>query len=98
VIKRQPQEGCLSTLEAVHETLLALERHGLDEYRRPEQLLAVFDRMQQFHLDIARDPARAGRRHRLSAPPLPDAAIVTRFSDNAPAVPSKRRRYIRGLG
>mgnify|MGYP005854225801 CR=1 FL=1 len=95
VIKRQPQAGCLSTLEAVHETLVALERHGLDRYERPEQLLAVFDRMQQFHLDIARDPARAGRRHPRAAAPLPEAVIVRRFSDSAPAAPSKRRRYIR---
>ncbi|MBK9471117.1 MAG: DTW domain-containing protein [bacterium] len=98
VIKRQPQEGCLSTLEAVHETLLALERHGLDRYDRPGQLLAVFDRMQQFHIDFARDPARAERRYHRSAPPLPDAVIARRFSDPAPAATSRRRRFIRGGG
>lgn len=98
VIKRQPQEGCLSTLEAVHETLLALERSGLDRYERPEQLLAVFERMQQFHIDFARDPAGSGRRHHRAAAPQPEAVVVRRFSDSAPAVPSKRRRYIRGIG
>lgn len=97
VIKRQPQEGCLSTLEAVHETLLALARHGLDAYPRPEQLLAVFERMQRFHIDIARDPARAGRRHHRPAAPAPGADTGQRFVDRAPAAPSKRRRYIRGL-
>lgn len=96
-IKRQPQAGCLSTLEAVHETLLALEQCGLDHYRDPRQLLAVFDRMQQFHIDIARDPSRAGRRHARPTALLPDADMRRRFSDHAPAAPSKRRRYIRGI-
>jgi DTW domain-containing protein YfiP len=35
VIKQQPQAGCLSTLEATHEVLLALERAGLDRYPLP---------------------------------------------------------------
>ena len=30
VIKRQPEPGCLSTLEATHELLVALDRSGLD--------------------------------------------------------------------
>ncbi len=98
VIKRQPQEGCLSTLEAVHETLLALERHGLDRYERPDQLLAVFDRMQQFHIEFARDPARVDGRHHRATPLPPDADVARRFSDQAPAAPSRRRRYIRGVG
>lgn len=69
VIKQQPQAGCLSTLEAVHETLLALERSGLDRYALPDQLLGLFQRMQQFQIECAQDPARAGyRRQPYSSP------------------------------
>ncbi len=69
VIKQQPQDGCLSTLEATHELLLAMERSRLDRYPLPEQLLALFARMQDFQIKCARDPARPGyRRHAYSAP------------------------------
>jgi len=69
VIKQQPVEGCLSTLEASHELLLALQRSGLDDYALPEQLLGLFARMQDYQLRCARDPSREGyRRHPYSAP------------------------------
>ncbi len=69
VIKQQPQPGCLSTLEAVHETLVALERSGLDRYERPDQLLGIFARMQEYQIRCAQDPARSGyRRQPYSAP------------------------------
>ena len=64
VIKQQPQEGCLSTLEATHELLTVLERAGLDRYPLPEQLLGVFQRMQDYQLKCAADPNRPGYRHR----------------------------------
>lgn len=69
IIKQQPQPGCLSTLEAVHETLTALERSGLDRYERPEQLLGLFARMQDYQIRCAQDPNRSGyRRQPYSAP------------------------------
>lgn len=62
--KQQPQEGCLSTLEAVHELLVGLERSGLDQYTQPAQLHGLFDRMQQFLIACAADPNRQGYRRR----------------------------------
>lgn len=64
VIKQQPQAGCLSTLEAVHELLIVSERHGLDRYERPEQLLALFKKMQDYQIACAADPQRPGYRRR----------------------------------
>lgn len=69
VIKQQPQEGCLSTLEATHELLVALERAGLDRYSRPEQLHGLFDRMQDFQINCAQDPERTGYRRRAYSEP-----------------------------
>lgn len=53
VIKRQPAEYCLSTIEATHEILLALEGAGLDRYPDKTRLLEVFDRMQRVQIDKA---------------------------------------------
>ena len=69
VIKRQPEVGCLSTLEATHELLIALERSGLDRYPLPDQLLGLFQRMQDFQLRFVAEAARLGiRRHGQRAP------------------------------
>lgn len=64
VIKQQPQVGCLSTLEATHELLVALERSRLDSYENQAQLLGLFDRMQDFQIRCAADPSRPGYRHK----------------------------------
>ncbi len=67
VIKKQPREYCLSTLEAVHELLLILERLGADSYPHPERMLHLFKRMQDFQLRCAEDPPTPTHRVR----PLP---------------------------
>ncbi len=64
VIKQQPQDGCLSTLEAVHELLTVLQARNLDDYPDPAQLLNVFARMQEYQLACAADPDRPGYRRR----------------------------------
>ena len=69
VIKQQPHPACLSTLEATHELLVALERAGLDHYPLPEQLLGLFQRMQDFQLRCAADPGRGGYRRSAYSPP-----------------------------
>lgn len=85
VIKQQPQEGCLSTLECVHELLLALSARGLDRYPDPHQLLALFQQMQDFQIQCASDPARPGYRRQ------PYAAPEVRTAANGL---SRRRRYM----
>jgi DTW domain-containing protein len=69
VIKQQPHPACLSTLEATHELLLALEQADLDRYPLPEQLLGLFKRMQDYQLRCASDPALAGYRRHAYKPP-----------------------------
>lgn len=49
-IKRQPRPHCLSTLEAAHELLSALDRAGLDRYPDPAAMLGLFRRMQDFQI------------------------------------------------
>jgi DTW domain-containing protein YfiP len=85
VIKRQPEPGCLSTLEATHELLVALDRSGLDAYAQPEQLLGLFQRMQDFQIRCTAENAlRGDRRHR--------PRIRSEHPDAAPRAIAKRRR------
>ncbi len=53
VIKRQPKDYCLSTLEATHELLLALDEAGLDDYPDKTRLLSVFAEMQRVQIEKA---------------------------------------------
>jgi DTW domain-containing protein YfiP len=70
-IKRQPAPWCLSTLEAVHELLLALEAAGLDEYPDKERLLGAFHAMQDFQVrQSARAAVRTTHRVRGQRQPL----------------------------
>jgi len=62
LIKRQPYPWCLSTIEAAHELLLALEAGGLDVYPDKARLLDAFKAMQDFQvLQIAK--AQRSPRH-----------------------------------
>lgn len=94
VIKQQPQAGCLSTLEATHELLLALERSGLDRYPDRAQLLALFDRMQDFQIRCAADPTRPGYRRKPYGNPSQRPAPTGRSGERrtkymrSPATPS----------
>ncbi len=61
IIKRQPASWCLSTIEAAHELLLALEAAKLDVYPDKGRLLDAFHAMQDFQLrQIANAPKRQG--------------------------------------
>ena len=82
IIKQQPQDGCLSTLETTHELLLALTASGLDAYPLRAQLLDLFARMQAFQMKCAADPALAGYRRRAFR--TPEERVIS----------TKRRRYI----
>jgi DTW domain-containing protein len=58
-IKRQPAAWCLSTIEAAHELLLALEAGSLDVYPDKNRLLDAFNAMQDFQV---RQTAHAPKR------------------------------------
>jgi len=81
IIKQQPVAGCLSTLEATHELLLALERAGLDRYPDPAQLPGLLTRMQDFLIKCAMDPSRPGYRRQPYG--TPDQRRETRGADTA---------------
>jgi DTW domain-containing protein YfiP len=85
IIKRQPEPGCLSTLEATHELLGALDRAGLDVYSQPAQLIDLFHRMQDFQIRRAAENALRGDRRPPRPNPQASSSVGAPFS-------SKRRR------
>ena len=86
VIKRQPEPECLSTLEATHELLLALDRSGLDHYSMPEQLLTHFMRMQEFQVKCAEE------NRRVDYVPRKPLELPLETARGEASTPSKRRR------
>lgn len=77
VIKRQPEPGCLSTLEATHELLVALDRSGLDVYAQPKQLLELFQRMQDFQIRRTAENALGGNSRHIRRSPAERPAGAT---------------------
>ena len=63
IIKRQPAAWCLSTLEATHELLLALEAGSLDVYPDKVRLLDAFNAMQDFQVRQTAKAAIRSRHH-----------------------------------
>jgi len=65
IIKRQPKDYFLSTIEAIHELLKALETAGLDSYPDKHRLLDAFAAMQRYQLERTaadRNPRHLSRR------------------------------------
>jgi DTW domain-containing protein len=71
IIKRQPAAWCLSTIEATHEILLALEAGSLDVYPDKDRLLDAFNAMQDFQVrQTAKAAVRFSHRVRGTREPL----------------------------
>ena len=85
LIKLQPEPGCLSTLEAVHEMLLALDRTGLDRYTLPNQLIDLFMRMQEFQIKRTAETRALGISRHKRKPKREVQSVM-------PPRPNKRRR------
>jgi len=88
VIKRQPEPACLSTLEATHELLLALDRSGLDYYSMPGQLLTHFMSMQEFQVKCA-----AKNRRPDIVPRKPHPSTLEVVSERTRASSNRRRIF-----
>ncbi|MGD9941221.1 MAG: DTW domain-containing protein, partial [Clostridia bacterium] len=77
IIKKQPADWCLSTIEAIHELLLALEAAGLDCYPDKQRLLAVFAAMQTYQIERAAagyNPRRKTKKAERREPACTDGA------------------------
>jgi DTW domain-containing protein YfiP len=63
IIKRQPRDYCLATIEAIHELLRVLESAGLEDYPDKGRLLNAFAAMQAYQVERTaadRRPRRLG--------------------------------------
>jgi len=57
LIKRQPREFCLSTIEAVHHLLEVLDQAGLEKLeKRHDSLIDVLDKIVEFQVRCTADP------------------------------------------
>ncbi len=70
VIKQQPDELCLSTIESVHQVLVEMQRLGCETNESPiKNLTDIFSKMVERQVEIASDPTLQGyRRKSYSAP------------------------------
>jgi len=75
VIKKQPAPWCLSTLEAAHELLLALDAAGLERYEDRGRLLEAFAAMQAHQIRHAGSSPRL-RYSSMKAAALPDGSPI----------------------
>lgn len=78
LIKQQPAEGCLATIEAVDRALHTLAGRGVEDYGEGESstLLRPFHRMVQMGLDYAAAPPPGGFRN--TGPYRPTGARIRR--------------------
>jgi DTW domain-containing protein YfiP len=70
IIKRQPRDYCLATIEAIHELLCALESAGLESYPDKTRLLEAFAAMQRYQIERTEIEKRPRRKDRNNIPRL----------------------------
>lgn len=62
-VKHQPLEGCLSTVESIHQVILDLNRMGIEKTEeKQENLMDVFRYTVNQQIELAEDPARQAYR------------------------------------
>jgi DTW domain-containing protein YfiP len=70
IIKQQPTDSCLSTIESLYYLIDELEKQGVENCGgRQQGLLDIQKRMCEYQLGIAADPSRGGYRRGRFRPP-----------------------------